>query len=128
MCFEEQKIVCHVQYSGKVWWQIERLANLENQETWIKPSKLVISIDNPSADLFIHQTFFRQALENGKLVKYSLHQTFPLYGISLLLSADEIKLQSNLCYPDLQYLGTSVYRTGNLYQYTLIKQSSTNSD
>ena len=38
---------------------------------------IIITIDNPLADLFIRQTFFT---EKSKLAKHSAHQTFPLYG------------------------------------------------
>ena len=44
-----------VPYSGKVWW-VESLANLVNclQFAKLKPSKVVVTINNPLADLFIH--------------------------------------------------------------------------
>ena len=62
-------------YSGKVWWG-ESLANLVNHPWFakLKPSKLVLTINNLLADLLIFQTFFRQIL------KESIRQTFPLYG------------------------------------------------
>ena len=47
----------------------------------LKPSKLVVTIDNPLTDLFIRQTFFRQMLEKSRFAKHSGRQTFPLYGI-----------------------------------------------
>ena len=58
------------------------MANLANRLSFakLKPSKLVVTIDNPLADLFIRQTFFCQMLENSKFAKQSAHQTFPLYG------------------------------------------------
>ena len=68
-------------YSGKVW-RGESLANLVNGLRFakLKPSKLIVTIDNPLADLFIRQTFFRQTLENSRFAKHSARQTFPLYG------------------------------------------------
>ena len=49
----------------------------------LKPSKLVVTIDSLLADLFIHQTFLHQMLENSKFAKHSPRQTFPLYGMIL---------------------------------------------
>ena len=68
-------------YSGKVW-RGESLANLANRRRFakLKPSKLIPTIDNPMADLFIRQTFFRQTLKNSRFAKHSARQTFPLYG------------------------------------------------
>ena len=37
--------------------------------TKLKPSKVVVTISNPLADLLIHQTFFRQTFEKSKLAK-----------------------------------------------------------
>ena len=57
-----------VPYSKKVW-RIESLVNLENrlQFAKLKLSKLhvhvVVTINNPLGDLFIHQSFFHQTLE-----------------------------------------------------------------
>ena len=80
-------LVCydHLLYSGKVW-RGESLANLANRLRFakLKPSKLVVTIDNPLADPFIRQTFFRQMLEK-RFAKLSARQTFPLYGIPVLL-------------------------------------------
>ena len=62
---EPQHIIPYT-YSGKG----ESLAN----HPWfakLKPSKLVLTINNLLADLLICQTFFRQML------KESIHQTFP---------------------------------------------------
>ena len=72
----------NVPYSGKVW-QGESLANLANRLRFakLKPSKLVVTIDNPLADLFIRQTFFRQTLEKSRFAKHYARQTFPLYGM-----------------------------------------------
>ena len=74
----------YVPYSRKVWWE-ESLANLANHLRFakLKPSKLIVAIDNPLADLFIHQTFFCQMLENSRFAKHSALQTFPLYGMQL---------------------------------------------
>ena len=77
-----------IPYSGKVW-RGESLANLANRLRFakLKPSKLVVTIDNPLADLLIRQTFFRQTLEKSRFAKHSARQTFPLYGITLKLIA-----------------------------------------
>ena len=48
----------------------------------IHQTKLVVTINNPLADLFIQQTFFHQMLEKSRFAKHSLRQTFLLYGIS----------------------------------------------
>ena len=74
----------HIMNSGKVW-QVESLANLANclQFVKLKPSKLVVIINNPLADLLIHQTFC-QMLEKNKFIKNSPCQTFPLYCILFL--------------------------------------------
>ena len=71
-----------IPYSGKVW-RGESLANLANRLRFakLKPSKLVVTIDNPLADLLICQTFFRQTLEKSRFAKCSARQTFPLYGM-----------------------------------------------
>ena len=61
-------------YSGKVW-QVQSLAN-RLQSAKLKSSQLVVTINNPLADLFICQTFFHQALEKSRFAKHSLHQTF----------------------------------------------------
>ena len=68
-------------YSGKVW-QGEGLSNLANHPWFakLKPSKLVLTINNLLADLLICQIFFHQMLENSQFAKLSPHQTFPLYG------------------------------------------------
>ena len=83
-------------YSKKVW-QGESLANLANRLRFakLKPSKLIVTIDNPMSDLFICQTFFRQTFENSRFTKHSACQTFPLYGtttINLLLTAANLLL------------------------------------
>ena len=59
-----------VPYSGKVW-QGESLANLVNRRWFakLKPYKLVVTIDNLLAELFIHQTFFRQMLRKDEFAK-----------------------------------------------------------
>ena len=71
-----------VSYSGKVW-RGESLANLANRPwfTKLKPSKLVVTINNLLADLFIRQIFFHQMLRKSKFAKVSPCQSFPLYGI-----------------------------------------------
>ena len=74
----------YLPYSGKVWWG-ESLANLANRRRFVKlkPSKLIPTIDNPLADLFIRQTFFRQTFKNSRFAKHSARQTFPLYSMLL---------------------------------------------
>ena len=71
-----------VPYSGKVW-RGESLANLANHRRFakLKPSKLIPTIDDPLADPFIRQTFFRQTLKNSRFAKHYARQTFPLYGM-----------------------------------------------
>ena len=68
----------YIPYSGKVW-RGESLAN-RRRFAKLKPSKLIPTIDNPLADPFIRQTFFRQTLKNSRFAKHSARQTFPLYG------------------------------------------------
>ena len=77
-------------YSGKVWW-VESLANLANrlQFAKLKPSKLIVTIDNPLADLFIRQTFFRQTLEKRRFVKHSAcklshYMVYPIYEAKIV--------------------------------------------
>ena len=57
--------------------------NLANHPRFakLKPSKLVLTINNLLADLLICQTFFHQMYKTSQFVKLSPHQTFPLYGI-----------------------------------------------
>ena len=61
------------------------MANLANRPQFakLKPSKLVLTINNLLADVLIQQTFFRQMLETSEFTKLSPCQTFPLYGIAL---------------------------------------------
>ena len=95
-----------ISYSRKVWW-VESLANLVNhlQFAKLKPSKVLVTINNYLADLFIRQTFFRQALEKSKFTKHSFHQTFPLYGLQ--------NTKSN-------YFKSSLYITINTVDDTII--------
>ena len=46
----------------------------------IRQTKVVVTINNPLADLFILQTFIHQMLEKTKLAKHSPYQTLPLYS------------------------------------------------
>ena len=57
-------------------------ANLVNRQQFIKlkPSKLVLKINNPLADLLIRQTFFCQMLGKSQLAKL-FPQTFLLYDL-----------------------------------------------
>ena len=59
-------------YSGKVW-RGESLANLANRSWFakLKPSNLVVTIDNLLADLLIRQTFLCQMLEKSQFAKLS---------------------------------------------------------
>ena len=62
----------------------------------LKPSKLVLIINNPLTDLLIHQTFFRQMLEMSQFAKLSLRQTFPLYDTSVAISKLYLNNKTNL--------------------------------
>ena len=57
-------------YSRKLW-QVESLANLANhlRFTKLKPSKLVLTINNPLPNLLIRQIFSWQMLEKSKFAK-----------------------------------------------------------
>ena len=46
----------------------------------LKPSKLLVLMNNSLADLFTHQAFFYKMLEKSKFAKHSPHQIFQLYG------------------------------------------------
>ena len=72
-----------IPYSGNVW-RVESLVNLVNRLRFakLKPSKVVVSMNNLLADLLIRQTFFHQTLEKSKFAKHSPRQTIPLYGSS----------------------------------------------
>ena len=50
------------------------MANLANRLRFakLKPSKLVVTIDNPLADLLIRQTFFRQTLDSPNILPAKL--------------------------------------------------------
>ena len=52
-------MVYKIPYSGKVW-QVESLENLANRLRFpkLKPSKVVVTINNPLANLFIRKIFF----------------------------------------------------------------------
>ena len=64
-------------YGGKLWWG-KTLANLVNRPwfTKLKPSKLVLVINNLLGDLL-----FRQMLGKSQFAKISPRQTFSPYGI-----------------------------------------------
>ena len=70
----------NIPYSGKVWWG-ESSANLVNCPWFakLKPSNLVLTINNLLPNLLIHQTFFHQMLEKYHFAKLYLRQTFLLY-------------------------------------------------
>ena len=84
--------------SGKVW-RGESLANLANRLrfTKLKPSKLIVTIDNPMADLFIRQTFFRQTLDSpnilpAKLSRYTVTQNTYACSIYTYVTSGLVKL------------------------------------
>ena len=83
-------------YSGKVWWE-ERLTNLANRPRFakLKPSKLVLTINNLLVDLLICQTFFRQMLEMSQFTKFSLAKLscYTVYCIHSNLNFRESWLQ-----------------------------------
>ena len=58
---------------GKVWW-VESLANLVNhiQFAKLKPSKLVVTINNLLANLFICQTFSAKHLNSPNILPTKL--------------------------------------------------------
>ena len=61
-------------YSGKVW-RGEGLVNLVDCPWFakLKPSNLVLTIDNLLADLLIHQTFLGQMLKKSQFTKLSCY-------------------------------------------------------
>ena len=69
----------HTPYFGKDC-QVESLANLVNclRFAKLKPSQLVVTINNLLADLFIRQTFPRKMLEKSRFAKLSR------YAVSML--------------------------------------------
>ena len=68
-------------------WRVESLANLANRLRFakLKPSEVVVTINNPLADLFIRQTFSTKCLEGvnssnilpAKLSHYTVYHTPP---------------------------------------------------
>ena len=77
----------HRNYFGQLYRIVGKfgrgsLANLVNcpQFTKLKPSKLVLTVNNLLADLLIRQTFFHQMLEMSQFAKLSPRQTFLLYS------------------------------------------------
>ena len=78
-----------IPYSGNVW-QGESLAN-HQQFTKLKPSKLVVTIDNLWADLFIRQALFHQNFYPPTLAKHHISPpNFLLYGTRDSLVKTEI--------------------------------------
>ena len=76
-------LFCCLSYSGKVW-QVEGLVNLVNRLRFakLKPSKVVVTINNPLADLFIRQPFFRQRFEKSKFAEcYCIVITCQCHGL-----------------------------------------------
>ena len=72
-------------YSEKAW-QVESLANLVNclRFAKLKPSKLVVTINNPLADLFICQTISRQMLEKSKFATNILPTKLSCYMVAVI--------------------------------------------
>ena len=58
-----------------------------------KPPKVVLTINNPLADVLICQTFLCQMLEKSQFAKLSPHRTFPLYGIQIEFSSNPAWVQ-----------------------------------
>ena len=63
-----------IPYSGKVWWG-ESLAN-HPRFAKLKPSKLVLAINNLLADLLIRQTFVHQMFETSQFAKLSCYMVY----------------------------------------------------
>ena len=65
----------------------ESLANLANHPwfTKLKPSKLVLTINNLLANLLICQTFFRQMLETSQFTKLSRYMVVTLLNLQMIL-------------------------------------------
>ena len=76
-------IIC-VSYNGNVWQVDWSLVNLANRRwfTKLKQSKVVVTVNDPLADVFICQTFFHQMVERVNL-RNILPQTFLLYSIAI---------------------------------------------
>ena len=78
-----------IHYIGTVWW--ERLAGRKFdgfgelsvilQTKAIQSTYIVVTINNPLADLFICKTFSAKCLKRVN----SSRQTFPLYGIHIVI-------------------------------------------
>ena len=83
-------------YSGKVW------LNLANRRWFakLKPSKLLLAINNLLADLLIHQTFFCQILENSQFAKfshYTVSNNYSLQSYQVVLSLARPALFTQNC-------------------------------
>ena len=76
---------------------VESLANVVNhlannlqfvklKPSKLKPFKLVVTINNPLADLFVCKAFFCQTLEKRIFIKHSPQQTFLLCGMLELMT------------------------------------------
>ena len=84
----------YIPYSGRDW-QVESLANMANhlQFAKLKASKVVVTINNPLADLFIHQTFSAKCLKRvnspnilpAKLSRYTVYNREDLYCLYLTI-------------------------------------------
>ena len=79
------------------------MANLANHLRFakLKPSKVVVTINNYLADLFIRQTFFSKTLEKSKFAKHFPRQTFPLYSTCL---CQDQRLHQEECSVDLHII------------------------
>ena len=77
-------MAAYIPYSRKDCW-VESLANMAIAK--LKPYKLVVSINSPSADLFIQQTFSNKCFKRVNSPNHSPCQTFPLYSRGIHMKA-----------------------------------------
>ena len=77
----------------------ESLANLANrlQFTKLKPSKLVLTINNLLADLLIRQTFFCQMLETSQFAKLSHYTVASISTLNPLLYMHVYNIAFMIC-------------------------------
>ena len=67
-------------------WRVENLVNLVNRLQFTKlnpPYKVVATINNPLADLFTHQAFFRQMFKKSEFTKLSHYMVGVLFVIQM---------------------------------------------
>ena len=90
---------------------VEKIGRGRRRKVWqinpffakLKPSKLVITINNLLADLLIYQTFLCHMFKKNQFAKPP-HQTFPLYQLSIVLCLD-VMLKLKLTIRDNLHLG-----------------------